>query len=172
MAGPRTAFGDAIGLGLLQFQRSDAPSRTLIALTDGNDSASQVPPVEASRVARDQEVRIHCIAIGDPETVGEDPLDEETLRRVAEESGGSYFFAADRDSLEQIYEEIDKIETRDINMQRYRPRQDLFMWPVAVAVLLGMSSLYLQVSQKQTAPTQAPCTLRVNPRTGIVEVDA
>ncbi len=172
MAGPRTAFGDAIGLGLLQFQRSDAPSRTLIALTDGNDSASQVPPVEASRVARDQEVRIHCIAIGDPETVGEDPLDEQTLRSVAEESGGSYFFAADRDSLENIYTEIDQIETRDINLQRYRPKQDLFVWPVTVALFLGLISLGVQVKQKQTRAVRERCSLRVNPRTGTVEIQS
>ncbi|HEY5953360.1 MAG TPA: VWA domain-containing protein, partial [Terrimicrobiaceae bacterium] len=50
MAGPRTAFGDAIGLGISLFEKSDAPARAIIALTDGNDTASQVPPVEAARV--------------------------------------------------------------------------------------------------------------------------
>jgi Ca-activated chloride channel family protein len=49
MAGPRTAFGDAIGLGVTLFEHSDAPAKTVIALTDGNDTASQVPPVEVAR---------------------------------------------------------------------------------------------------------------------------
>ena len=50
MAGPRTAFGDAIGLGINLFARIDRAGQTMIALTDGNDTASSVPPAEAARV--------------------------------------------------------------------------------------------------------------------------
>ena len=78
------------------FDQSDAPAKTIIALTDGNDTKSQVPPIEAARVASERGIRIHTVAIGDPTTVGEEKLDEETLRRVAQRSGGSYFFAGDR----------------------------------------------------------------------------
>jgi Ca-activated chloride channel family protein len=88
MAGPRTAFGDAIGLGVGLFDQSDAPSKTVIALTDGNDTRSQVPPVEAARVAAQRGIRIHTVAIGDPQTVGEEKLDEAALREVAEAAGG------------------------------------------------------------------------------------
>lgn len=52
MAGPRTALGDAIGLGVTLFDGSDAPAKTLITLTDGNDTASQAPPLEAARANR------------------------------------------------------------------------------------------------------------------------
>ena len=83
MAGPRTALGDAIGLGVNLFEQSDAPARTVIALTDGNDTKSQVPPVEAARVAAQRHIRIHTVAIGDPTTVGEEKLDEQALRDVA-----------------------------------------------------------------------------------------
>src|SRR5215831_7925588 len=54
MAGPRTAFGDAIGLGINLFAKSTVPAKTMIALTDGNDTASRVPPAEAALVARDK----------------------------------------------------------------------------------------------------------------------
>ena len=89
MAGPRTAFGDAIGLGVHLFQKSDAPAKTIIALTDGNDTKSQVPPVEAARVAKEEGIRIHTVAIGDPTSVGEEKLDEDALRAVADSCGGS-----------------------------------------------------------------------------------
>ncbi len=170
MAGPKTALGDAIGLGLLQFEGSEAPSRTLIALTDGNDSASQVPPVEAARVARDQEVRIHCIAIGDPEQVGEQPLDEETLKQVAASSGGQYFFAGDRLALEKIYEEIDRLETRDVATQRYRPKQELYPWPLAAALLVWFCSFLPRLIKTDRQIRSSPVQLHVDPRTGQVEV--
>ena len=96
MAGPRTALGDAFGLGIRLFENSDAPTKTIITLTDGNDNSSAVPPVEAARVAADRGITIHTVAIGDPTTVGEEALDEQTLRTVAESTGGDYFLAMDR----------------------------------------------------------------------------
>ncbi len=173
MAGPRTAFGDAIGLGILQFDQSDAASKTLIALTDGNDSASQVPPVEAARVAKSKGVRIHTIAIGDPATVGEDPLDEITLKEVAETGGGNYYFAGDRASLEKIYQEIDDQETREVEVVTHRPRLDLFMWPLAAAFTLQVlgSLLLLHGDHKALKETRAQVRLKVDVRTGELELE-
>ena len=96
MAGPRTALGDAIGLGIQLFENSDAPTKTIIILTDGNDNSSAVPPAEAAQVAADRGITIHTVAIGDPTTVGEEALDEQTLRTVAQSTGGDYFLAMDR----------------------------------------------------------------------------
>ena len=76
MAGPRTAFGDAIGLGIRIFEDSTAPAKTMIVLTDGNDTSSSLPPAEAAKVARDREITIYTVAMGDPETVGEEKLDQ------------------------------------------------------------------------------------------------
>jgi Ca-activated chloride channel family protein len=89
MAGPKTAFGDAIGLGITLFERSAVKRRVMIALTDGNDTGSQVPPAEAARIAKG--IVIHTVAMGDPTTVGEDKLDDEALRAVAQTTGGQYF---------------------------------------------------------------------------------
>ena len=66
MAGPRTAFGDAIGLGISLFDKSTVKAKTIIALTDGNDTASKVPPAEAAGVAKDKGIVIHTVAVGDP----------------------------------------------------------------------------------------------------------
>lgn len=172
MAGPKTAFGDAIGLGVTLFQNSDAPAKTMIALTDGNDTASQVPPVEASRIARQEGIRIHTVAIGDPTTVGEEKLDVESLRRVAEGTTGKYFFAGDRDELEGIYEELDKIETRKVDVISYRPRKELYFWCLLVALLLWMLDKTMILLTGRRRRSQAVQAIHVDPMSGSLEVRA
>jgi Ca-activated chloride channel family protein len=172
MAGPRTAFGDAIGLGITLFEHSDAPVKTLIALTDGNDSASQVPPVEAARVAKERGIRIYTVAMGDPTTTGEDKLDEPTMRRVAEASGGAYFFAADRKQLAGIYDELDKIETHKVKVVSYRPQYDLFYWPLLAGLLLSLAEKAVAARRRFAAKAVAARDgkVRVDPVSGRLEV--
>ena len=172
MAGARTAFGDAIGLGVTLFDQSDAPEKTIIALTDGNDTKSQVPPVEAARVAGERGIRIHTVAIGDPSTVGEEKLDETTLREVARTAGGSYFHALDRQELAGIYVELDRIETRDVQVASYRPRRDLFYWPLLAALLLSLAGKTLGALRESrvSAPPGDSGRIHVNPLTGQLDV--
>jgi len=139
MAGPRTAFGDAIGLGITLFEQSEVEHRVMIALTDGNDTGSKVPPSAAARIARDNDIVIHVVGVGDPAATGEEKLDEEALRAVAATTSGRYFHAADRDELEEIYTELDRIDTREVEAETYRPRTDLFHWPLAAFLLLGLA---------------------------------
>lgn len=139
MAGPKTAFGDAIGLAISLFERSPVRQRTLIVLTDGNDTGSLVPPVEAARIAHDQGIVIHTVAVGDPAAVGEEQLDEPVLRAVAETTGGRFFFAADRNALADVYATLDGLETRQVDTITHQPRRELFPWPLAV--LLAVSAV-------------------------------
>lgn len=169
MAGPRTALGDAIGLGIHLFEESDAPARTLIALTDGNDTKSQVPPIEAARIASDRGIRIHTVAIGDPTTAGEDKLDQETLDEVARSAGGKSFFAADRDALIGIYDELDRIETREVKTISHRPRHDVFHFPLLAALLVSTLSRLVSIRHARMAETQRR-PLRVHPATGELEL--
>ena len=167
MAGPRTALGDAIGLGIKLFEESDAPQKTMITLTDGNDTASQVPPVEAARVARDNDITIHSIAIGDPATVGEEKIDEEAMRNVATTTGGQSFLALNREELAGIYERLDEIETREVKTVSHQPRRDLFFWPIAAAVLFSLATgaVSLLKSRFTAKPKFTSARLRVNTRT-------
>jgi Ca-activated chloride channel family protein len=154
MAGPKTAFGDAIGLGISLFERSEVEQRVMIALTDGNDTGSKVPPHEAARIAADRGIVIHTVAIGDPTSVGEEKLDEEALKQVAEISKGKYFFAGDLVQLEGIYTELDQLETRKAETVSYRPRLDLFHWPLAlIAVLFLLYHLMMAIvsAKKKTS---------------------
>ena len=139
MAGPQTAFGDALGLAITVFDRSTVKERVLIALTDGNDTASKVPPAKAAEIAKDKGIVIHTISVGDPKAAGEDALDVDALKAVAATSGGIYAHAADRTQLEEIYRKIDALETRKAETISHRPRRDVYWWPLAVA--FGVSLL-------------------------------
>ncbi len=172
MAGPRTALGDAIGLGIELFKHSDAPVKTMIALTDGNDNASSVPPTEAAHVARDREITIHTIAMGDPSTVGEEKIDEEELRTVAETTNGEMFLALNRAELATVYQRLDEIETYEVKTARHQPRRDVYYVFVAAALLLSLSTCAwaILVGRIKHAATPSTTRLRVNPRTFELEV--
>jgi Ca-activated chloride channel family protein len=138
MLGPRTMMGDAMGLAINQFERSKVDERVLIVLTDGNDTGSLIPPDRAAVIARDNGVVIYTIAIGDPAAVGEQALDEKTLKDIATTTGGAYFRANDRQELEAIYDRLDEINPRQVETQSYRPLTDLYAWPLAASLLLSL----------------------------------
>jgi Ca-activated chloride channel family protein len=140
MAGQSTAFGDAIGLAIKLFRDSDSDNRVLIILTDGNDTGSMVPPVDAARVAASHGIRIYTIAMGDPATVGEEALDTATLQRVSELTGGRYFQALDQQALARAYEAIGELEPELYETISFRPRQSLHWVPVGAA--LGLYLCY------------------------------
>lgn len=139
MAGPHTVVGDAIGLGIRLFEASDAKDKVLVLLTDGNDTGSRVPPVQAAALAAERGLTVHTIGIGDPAAAGEDRVDLETLRRVAAATGGRSYVARDREGLAGIYAELDRLEARELQTASYRPRRPLYHWPfgAALAVLLA-----------------------------------
>lgn len=165
MAGPRTALGDAIGLGIQLFDNSDAPNQTIIALTDGNDTDSSVPPEEAARVAKDRDITVHTVAMGDPETVGEEKLDLESLKAVAEVTGGDSFLAMNRSELEGIYERLDQIEQREVKTVSHRPRRELFHWPLALGLLVSLATHAWALRGSTLSPRVPQSRLRVNVRT-------
>ncbi len=137
MAGPKTVLGDAIGLAMTVFEESELDARVLIAMTDGNDTGSQVAPADAAAIARDRDITIHTVAVGDPEAAGEARLDEESLREIAATTGGTYTHAEDRDELEETYRAIEALDTREAETLSHRPKRDLFFWPIGVALVLS-----------------------------------
>jgi len=150
MAGMSTAFGDAIGLSIKAFDNSDIENRVLIVLTDGNDTGSKVPPVDAAKVADQLGVTIYTIAIGDPETTGEEALDIETLQRIAEITSGGYYQAFDREQLENVYHQINALEPAVFESLSYRPKQSLHHYLLSIVMVgyLLFFSLMTFVSYK------------------------
>jgi Ca-activated chloride channel family protein len=151
MAGPKTALGDAIGLGIALFERSEVKQRVIIVLTDGNDTGSQVPPAEAAKIAADRDIVVYTIAVGDPTAAGEEQLDEEALQNLAQTTGGRYFHADDREQLEGIYTELDRLEARQVETISHRPRVDLFHWPVSFALVLSLGYYLVVVIHSKVA---------------------
>jgi len=148
MAGQSTVFGDAMGLAIKLFKESESDNRVLIILTDGNDTGSTVPPVDAAKVAATYDIRIYTIAIGDPASVGEEALDTDTIERVSEVSKGRDFQALDRDQLRQAYQTIGELEPELYETLSFRPRQSLHWVPVGLA--LGLYLVYHGLGAWQT----------------------
>ena len=138
MLGPKTMLGDAIGVAINLFERSEVDDRVLIVLTDGNDTGSLVPPQRAAEIARDNGVTIYTIAMGDPQAAGEQALDEKTLQAIAATTGGQYFHAQDRAELDGIYATLDQLNPRQVETLSYRPEYELYFWPGGFALLISL----------------------------------
>jgi Ca-activated chloride channel family protein len=138
MVGPRTAIGEAIGLAIKLFEASDAEERVLILLTDGDDTGSKVPPPKAAEIAAQREITIHTVGIGDPETGGDDVVDVENLQAIAAATDGSSYLAVNRAELEGIYRELDLIEEQELTTLSYRPRRELFLYPLGACISLTL----------------------------------
>lgn len=136
MAGQSTRFGDAIGLAIKLFEHRQSQNRVLMVLTDGNDTSSRVPPVEAAKIAKQRGITIYPIAIGDPKTTGEEALDIEVIDKIAEHTGGESYQALNREQLEGVYRRIEALEPEEYQTLSYRPRQSLHHIPLAI-VLAG-----------------------------------
>ncbi len=134
MAGPSTVFGDAIGLAIKLFDEAQTDNRVLLVLTDGNDTGSVVPPIDAAIIAAARDIRIYPIAIGDPTSAGNEAIDQRTLDRVAEVTGGRSFTALDRQALNQVFTLLGELEPSVFERLSYRPKTDLHWLPI-VAVL-------------------------------------
>jgi Ca-activated chloride channel homolog len=152
MAGPHTALGDAIGLAIRTFETSDIEERLLILLSDGSDTASRMDPVNAAAIAARKGVEIYTIGVGDPAATGEDRVDLDALSRIAERTGGRYFFASDAVALDQVYGRIAALAPRKIASTLYRPRQPLAWIPLALAATIGTATIaFLHVSSRGRA---------------------
>lgn len=151
-AGQDTAIGDAIGLAVKRLRERPAESRVLILLTDGQDTASSVHPLEAAQLAREMDIKIYTIGIGAdrmtlPGLFGSSfgsrqvnpsaELDEAGLQEIASITGGQYFRARNPQELASIYQLLDQLEPVEQATVSYRPRQALGYLPLLLAMLLS-----------------------------------
>ncbi len=125
----------------------------LILLTDGANTAGEVDPVKAAELAAQEGLKIYTIGIGADEMIMQSffgprrvnpsaDLDEETLKAIANKTGGRYFRARDTQELQKIYRLLDELEPIEEEAQTFRPTTALFPWPLAMALLLaGLLSL-------------------------------
>lgn len=147
-AGPKTAIGDAIGLGVKKLM--DEPGdRVMILLTDGQNNEGSLEPLKAAEIAKKQGIKLYIAGLGASRIVvngffgatAVNPsmaLDEAEpeLENMASLTGGKYFRAKDADGLMKIYQEIDKLEPIKADPIVLIPRKELFYWPLALMVAL------------------------------------
>ncbi len=149
LAGENTAIGDAIGLAVKRLKNQPADSRVLVLLTDGANTAGEITPIKAAELAKDNQLKIYTIGVGADEMIVRSffgnrkvnpsrDLDENTLVKVAESTGGKYFRARNSDELNNIYMLLDQLEPVEKDKQYFRPHSELYPWPLSLA--LGLVS--------------------------------
>jgi len=146
LAGKQTAIGDAIGLAVKRLRDEPEQNRVLILLTDGANTAGAVDPLKAADLAAQEKVRIYTIGVGAETQIVQGlfgrhrvvnrDLDEATLKAVAAKTGGRYFRARDLVGLEGIYKELDALEPAAQAQETFRPVDELYRWPLALALLI------------------------------------
>ncbi len=156
LAGKSTAIGDAIGLAVKKMRAMDSGNRVLILLTDGANTAGVISPLKAAQLAKAEEVKIYTIGFGAEEMIvnsffggqrrinPSSDLDEATMTRIAELTGGQYFRATNTRELEAIYDRLNELEPLAEEDRFYRPTKALYYWPLAVFIVLLLSSLWMQ----------------------------
>ncbi len=153
-----TAIGSAIGSGLNRLRDREAKSRIMILLTDGMNNTGTVSPLVAAEAAETLGIKVYTIGAG---TRGEAPMpvtdsfgrkrlvrvavdiDDETLAKVAEMTGGQYFRATDTESLEKVYDEINTMETTTRNIKKFENYQELFPWFVFTALFFLVAEIII-----------------------------
>ena len=162
-----TAIGVALATAANRLKSSEAQSRVVILLTDGQNNAGAVDPPTAARVAASLDIKVYTIGVG---TRGQAPmpvddpvfgrrlvnvqvdLDEQTLQSIAGITGGRYFRATDREELLGIYETIDAMEKTRIESETYVSYTERFTW----FVLPALGLLVLELALGQTVLRELP----------------
>ncbi len=137
ISGRSTAISDGLGLALKRLRDSPATSRVVVLLSDGRDTSGTVEPVGAASLAAQLGVRVHSIAMG-VTAIGEanatrDSVDAETLRAVAEATGGASFRVRSTADLEAVGAEIDRMEADPHARDPLLVQRPYWTWPAAVA---------------------------------------
>jgi Ca-activated chloride channel family protein len=173
LAGRETAIGDAIGLAVKRLRQRPAKQRVLILLTDGVNTAGQLQPMKAAELAQAEQVRVYTVAVGSeggqmrvfglPIATPGAEIDEETLTRIADLTGGKFFRARDTAELAGIYAELERLEPVEQAGDTLRPRAELFPWPLALALLLASLPLLVAAAMPRRGPTPAADAAREEP---------
>ena len=161
------ADGTAIGMGIAnsvsRLKDSKAVSKVIILLTDGINNRGEITPEASAEMAKEFGVRIYTIGVGTDKKEAPYPtpygsmnvpveIDEKTLGNIAEATGGRYFRATDKQSLRDIYNEIDKLERTKLNVQQYQEYEELYQLFALLAILFLMIELLLRYTVLRRIP--------------------
>ncbi len=147
-----TAIGDGLSSAINRILSGQAKSKSIILLTDGSNNSGDVPPPTAAEIAKNKGIKVYTIGVGtngsiqiqDPygfsTTTMETKIDEESLRSIAQMTGGKYFRATDRRMLQKVFEEIDSLEKTTLDVNRFTRTDENFQpWVLAAIGLLSVA---------------------------------
>jgi len=162
-----TAIGSAIAACVNRLRMTTAKSKVAILLTDGVNNTGKISPLAAAEAARSMGVKIYTIGVG---VRGKAPIpikdaagrlhvimadvdvDEKTLQAIADETGGKFYRATDTDSLQKIYEEINRYEKTARTVQRFEQTEELYPWALMPALAILTLGSLLQHTRLRRLP--------------------
>ena len=154
--------GTAVGMGVAnavsRLKDSKAKSKVVIALTDGTNNRGDISPLTAAEIAKSFGIRVYTIGVG---TNGMAPypyqvagtvqyvnlpveIDEKTLSEIASITQGNYFRATSNSKLEEVYQEIDKLEKTKLNVRQFSKRDERYEWFALAALLCVLLEVLLR----------------------------
>lgn len=142
----RTAIGMGLGVSLNRLKDSEAKSKVIILMTDGENNSGEMSPMGASEIAKELGIKIYTIGIGAREiqirvpfghtTVKNTELDENLLKNIASTTGGEYFRAGSEKEFQEIFNRIDSLEKTKIDGRSYYEKDELYENILKIALLL------------------------------------
>jgi Ca-activated chloride channel family protein len=163
-----TAIGSALMAALNRLSEVQSKSKIVILMTDGENNSGKVSPLTAADVAQTLKVKVYTIGIGirgmAPMPVGTDQfgqvvtrmmaadVDEETLQKIADKTGGKYYRADSADTMRKIYAEIDSLEKTEVEVKKYEHFDELYR-PVGLG---GLALFLLEIILSQTVWRKLP----------------
>ena len=166
--GGSTAIGDGLVTAVNRIRSGSAKSKVIILLTDGSNNSGDVSPKDAAQVAKVMGVRLYTIGVGSKGefdvTVGYDPfgrpikqkatadIDEDTLRAMAQLTGGRYFRATDKTSLANIFDEIDQMEKTKMSVREFSHKEEEYLPFILGAILLLLLHIVLRNTLLKSVP--------------------
>lgn len=139
-----TAIGTGLATSINVLRESEAPSRVIVLLTDGENNSGQIQPLDAANMARLLGIRVYTIGaipLSDVRPGGALPVDEQLMRRVAEMNGGRYYRVTDATAMAEVYREIEQLEKTRVGVRRSTEYADvylLFLVPGVLLLIVGM----------------------------------
>ncbi|HOY33301.1 MAG TPA: VWA domain-containing protein [Bacteroidales bacterium] len=161
-----TALGDGLGLSVFHIKKSKAVSKVIILLTDGINNTGSLDPLTAAEIAKKFGIRVYTIGVG---TMGKAPypfqtsfgiqyqsidvqIDEKLLKEVATMTGGKYFRATNKKKLEEIYDEINKLEKSKIDVTRFQNKKDEYFVFILAAIGILIIEIILRLTMFKKIP--------------------
>jgi Ca-activated chloride channel family protein len=156
--------GTAIGMGIAnavsRLKESKAESKVIILLTDGSNNSGEITPEDAAEIAKEYGVRIYTIGFRTDDEIVQTPygimnnseFDEKTLKSIASVTGGEYYRSSSKESLMNIYKEIDQLERTKLEVKHFGTQEEKFMIFAFIAII----SLMLEILLRNTVLKKIP----------------